>query len=663
MSLEGTPNVGKLWWGSCGNGCGRLDPVLPIGVDRTEPAWRTRNACCACRAGNGHSGNGEHQIVFPGPDLTAKLGTRCRECKNQETVQHHRDASKSRERRGGEKSRPVSLAEILLRLERLEATCLTSADSWTGESLCERSVLQPALQALESDAGCWRLLAAQAEKDPGCGSAISALLGLAIGDSVGGPLEFLPVTESFDEWDTNRPCVLQGGRDADGRLLYRHAYNRFQLKPGQWTDDTSMALCLADSLLVKTGYDGGDLRLRWHMWWFHGYCNAFRYDERRHGRSSVGLGGNVAKSLADVERHALRGGPVPEIYGSVANDAGNGSIMRLSPVPIAYHSHVDEAMRIAILQSRASHPSCDAAACCAFMAFFIVKAIAMHKSGGSPSADVRGFVGRAVEGFLASGFEEMKEWQDMEGCGRAEGAFRVRALLGSAPPSLKESNWDWKSPAPKIQQAITERLKGRRYNGHPIIDTYWGAYCMDGLAMALWALWHSKSCMAKRRRPLGQGGRAANPTTLLGRRTTGARPGPMETSHITRNLLLLLVLAAAPGSVPRPRGRGGVYVHGWSGLGLSLCWGLLGALLGVYGLLKGLKLRNPKMRYGGLEMSAPQYVLFVAVTGLAAFLVETWLVALKLDDDLAKRVPLMTGASLVVFAVAAGLGMSIKLDE
>ncbi|CAK9101530.1 unnamed protein product [Durusdinium trenchii] len=423
-------------------------------------------------------------------------------------------ASKSRERRGGEKSRPgslmgeqpwwvsrrtgsglekVSLAEILLRLERLEATCLTSADSWTGESLCERSVLQPALQALESDAGCWRLLAAQAEKDPGCGSAISALLGLAIGDSVGGPLEFLPVTESFDEWDTNRPCVLQGGRDADGRLLYRHAYNRFQLKPGQWTDDTSMALCLADSLLVKTGYDGGDLRLRWHMWWFHGYCNAFRYDERRHGRSSVGLGGNVAKSLADVERHALRGGPVPEIYGSVANDAGNGSIMRLSPVPIAYHSHVDEAMRIAILQSRASHPSCDAAACCAFMAFFIVKAIAMHKSGGSPSADVRGFVGRAVEGFLASGFEEMKEWQDMEGCGRAEGAFRVRALLGSAPPSLKESNWDWKSPAPKIQQAITERLKGRRYNGHPIIDTYWGAYCMDGLAMALWALWHSKS--------------------------------------------------------------------------------------------------------------------------------------------------------------------------
>eukprot|EP00913_Durusdinium_trenchii_P011895 g11173.t1 len=507
-------------------------------------------------------------------------------------------ASKSRERRGGEKSRPVSLAEILLRLERLEATCLTSADSWTGESLCERSVLQPALQALESDAGCWRL------DDPVFpGRAVDVFFSFPLRKKernhrphVGTP-QFLPVTESFDEWDTNRPCVLQGGRDADGRLLYRHAYNRFQLKPGQ-TDDTSMALCLADSLLVKTGYDGGDLRLRWHMWWFHGYCNAFRYDERRHGRSSVGLGGNVAKSLADVERHALRGGPVPEIYGSVANDAGNGSIMRLSPVPIAYHSHVDEAMRIAILQSRASHPSCDAAACCAFMAFFIVK------SGGSPSADVRGFVGRAVEGFLASGFEEMKEWQDMEGCGRAEGAFRVRALLGSAPPSLKEllksitrwswswsvsnppaetaeeSNWDWKSPAPKIQQAITERLKGRRYNGHPIIDTYWGAYC-----------------------------------------------------------------------------------SGWSGLGLSLCWGLLGALLGVYGLLKGLKLRNPKMRYGGLEMSAPQYVLFVAVTGLAAFLVETWLVALKLDDDLAKRVPLMTGASLVVFAVAAGLGMSIKLDE
>ncbi|CAJ1358271.1 unnamed protein product [Effrenium voratum] len=147
-----------------------------------------------------------------------------------------------------------------------------------------------------------------------------------------------------------------------------------------------MALCLADSMLVHGGYHGGDLRVRWHMWWFQGYCNAFRYDDRRVARTSVGLGGNVAKSLADVERICGRKEKVPHVYGSVTNDAGNGSIMRLAPVPIAFHTDVNEAMEKAILQSRASHPSCDAAACCAFMAFFIVEAIGRHRSGKPPGA-------------------------------------------------------------------------------------------------------------------------------------------------------------------------------------------------------------------------------------------------------------------------------------
>ena len=32
----------------------------------------------------------------------------------------------------------------------------------------------------------------------------------------------------------------------------------FQLEPGQWTDDTSMALCLAESLIESGGFDAGD---------------------------------------------------------------------------------------------------------------------------------------------------------------------------------------------------------------------------------------------------------------------------------------------------------------------------------------------------------------------------------------------------------------------
>ena len=75
--------------------------------------------------------------------------------------------------------------------------------------------------------------------------ALGSLVGLAIGDAVGAPLEFL---DAVDERGTEFACRR------DGELQYELSTasfaNQFNLKPGQWTDDTSMALCLADSLLM-----------------------------------------------------------------------------------------------------------------------------------------------------------------------------------------------------------------------------------------------------------------------------------------------------------------------------------------------------------------------------------------------------------------------------
>jgi ADP-ribosyl-[dinitrogen reductase] hydrolase len=65
------------------------------------------------------------------------------------------------------------------------------------------------------------------------------LLGLAVGDAVGTAVEFHP-RGSF--------CLVT---DMTGG-------GRFRLKPGQWTDDTSMALCLAESLIEKQGFDPRD---------------------------------------------------------------------------------------------------------------------------------------------------------------------------------------------------------------------------------------------------------------------------------------------------------------------------------------------------------------------------------------------------------------------
>jgi len=74
-----------------------------------------------------------------------------------------------------------------------------------------------------------------------------ALLGLACGDALGTTLEFrLP--GSFE------PITdITGG-------------GPFKLQAGQWTDDTSMALCLAESLLEKQAFDAEDQMQRYVKW-------------------------------------------------------------------------------------------------------------------------------------------------------------------------------------------------------------------------------------------------------------------------------------------------------------------------------------------------------------------------------------------------------------
>ena len=82
-----------------------------------------------------------------------------------------------------------------------------------------------------------------------------ALLGLACGDAVGTTVEFKP-RGSFEPLTD----MIGGGA--------------FRLKPGRWTDDTSMALCLAESLLNKNGFNAADQMGRYLNWWQWGYLSS-----------------------------------------------------------------------------------------------------------------------------------------------------------------------------------------------------------------------------------------------------------------------------------------------------------------------------------------------------------------------------------------------------
>jgi ADP-ribosyl-[dinitrogen reductase] hydrolase len=127
------------------------------------------------------------------------------------------------------------------------------------------------------------------------------LLGLACGDAVGTTIEFRH-RGSF----TPLSDMVGGGP--------------FRLTPGQWTDDTSMALCLAASLTELGCFDAKDQMTRYVRWWQHGYYSSTG--------ACFDIGNTTASALSAFGRTGNPfSGPTHE------RSLGNGSIMRLAPVP------------------------------------------------------------------------------------------------------------------------------------------------------------------------------------------------------------------------------------------------------------------------------------------------------------------------------------------
>lgn len=174
-------------------------------------------------------------------------------------------------------------------------------------------------------------------------AAEGALVGLACGDAVGTTLEFKR-RGSFTPIDD----MVGGGP--------------FNLAPGQWTDDTSMALCLAHSLLHKGGFDPIDQMSRYCNWYHHGYmsCTGVCFD----------IGNTVARALNSYLK-------TQDPYSGSADplSSGNGSLMRLAPIAIFYAHKPEDLIRFAGLSSRTTHASAECIDSCKYFASLIAAAL------------------------------------------------------------------------------------------------------------------------------------------------------------------------------------------------------------------------------------------------------------------------------------------------
>lgn len=236
------------------------------------------------------------------------------------------------------------------------------------------------------------------------------LLCLAAGDALGTTLEFKP------------PGSFRAIKDIVGG-------GPFGLKPGQWTDDTSMALCLAESLIERQGFDPVDQLERYLRWYWEGYM------------SSTGecfdIGNTVQMALSKFQKTHE-----PYCGSTDPMSAGNGSIMRLAPVPLFYARNPREAIDRAGESSRTTHGAQTAVDACRYLGGLIVGAI--------------------------------------NGCTKEE--------LLSENYSPVNGYWDENPMAPEIAQIAAGSFKRRE---PPEIKGT--GYVVKSLEAALWAFYHGKS--------------------------------------------------------------------------------------------------------------------------------------------------------------------------
>ena len=220
-----------------------------------------------------------------------------------------------------------------------------------------------------------------------------ALLGLAAGDAVGTTLEFKPP-------GTFEPVTgMVGG-------------GPFGLEPGQWTDDTSMALCLAESLIEEQGFDPGDQVSRYVRWWRQGHLSSTG--------ACFDIGGTVSSALSRFE---VTGEP---FSGSTdPHSAGNGSIMRLAPVPLFFTSNPEQAIAMSAESSRTTHGTETAVDACRYLGALIVGALQ----------------GESKESLLSDRFTPVPGYWDAHPLCQQIDAIAGGSFKEKEPPEIKGSGY------------------------------------------------------------------------------------------------------------------------------------------------------------------------------------------------------------------------------
>ena len=285
---------------------------------------------------------------------------------------------------------------------------------------------------------------------------LGCLIGMAIGDTLGSKYEFQPVNKDFYNADNYNSLWNEELSKSENKINDNNI---------TWTDDTSMGICLLDSLIVNNGeLNEKDLKNRFLLWWSHGYNNGSE------NFLSDGLGGQIRQSLNDYLNNYCK------IFATKHSDhdSGNGSIMRNAAIPLINigNSKYKKLIAYTKLQSKTTHSGGEAADCCILLSLlcsdfinytFNLNLYLNHIENNINRFSVH-FSTKTIIGLIKSQ-EKCHSMTDKDSKGNP-----------------KIENWNWKNK--------NFSYNNERANNSP---TYIGSYAMDAMAMALHILYYTDS--------------------------------------------------------------------------------------------------------------------------------------------------------------------------
>lgn len=203
---------------------------------------------------------------------------------------------------------------------------------------------------------------------------------------------------------------------------------------------------------------------------------------------SFGLGGNIKTSFEEFYINKTS-----SVLEGNRDNNGNGSLMRLAPVPIAFHMNEEEGMKVASHQSFSTHNGEEASECCRLLTHLVIRLINREK-----------FEFQIIFDSLFSTFSSNNQAVQCLANSTME-PILLPEYRKNLNLTVQDRNWNWKDK--EFDFSGTRRT---------LNSCYIGSYCMDALSMALHLSYHSKNAKTPILAAVNKGGDSDTVAAITG---------------------------------------------------------------------------------------------------------------------------------------------------